>query len=274
MKTVLVLIIAVILLAVISPVVLADSSSGSGITVYVSVSVDGQLLVAAQPVTITDLTVQGAIKAAHAKYYSGGESGYSAGIDPTFKMYLINRCWGILATPYVILNGFPLGADLTAPVTVDAAPVAANDNIIICTSSNPMNKPATPVSLVATLSGDVVTVTATVWKFNFMTFTYSSAPYANANVVDPATGASLGTTDADGNIIVTVPESGVVAIDGLAAINVKATPVSPASHDVPVYFFITISWLIVMVTIITPVVAIVIVKTTKQPHSDKPAPVA
>jgi len=81
-----------------------------------------------------------------------------------------------------------------------------------------MNKPAQPVSLMSTLSGDSTTVTATAWTLDFMTFTYSSAPFTNANVIDPTTGASLGTTDADGRITVTVPESGVVAIDGLAAI--------------------------------------------------------
>jgi hypothetical protein len=173
-------------------------------------------LVAARPVTITDLTVQGAIKAAHAKYYSGGESGYKAGIDPTFNMFLVTRCWGIQATPFVILNGAPLGA--TAPQTVDTAPIKANDNIIICTSSDMMGRPAQPVSLTATLSGGSATVTATAWTLNMSTFTYTSAPLANANVIDPVTGKSLGTTGADGRITVTVPESGVVAIDGLAAI--------------------------------------------------------
>ena len=92
-----------------------------------------------------------------------------------------------------------------------------------------MNKPAKPVSLKATLSGDSATVTATAWTLDFMTFTYSSAPLANANVIDPTTGASLGTTDAKGKITVKVPESGILAIDGLAAINVKATPASASA---------------------------------------------
>lgn len=219
MKLVLALAIAVILLTVMAPVALA---ADSGITVYVSVSVDGELLVAAQPVTVSDMTLDGAIKAAHAAYYSGGESGYAAGIDPMWNMYLISQCWGILGVPFVIINDAPLGA--TAPQTVDTTPVVANDNIIICESSDPMNKPATPVSLTATLSGDSATVTATAWTLDFMTFMYSSAPLANANVVDPTTGASLGTTDASGRITVSVPESGVVAIDGLAAINVKNLP--------------------------------------------------
>ena len=80
MKLVRALAIAVILLTVMTPVALAADSCGSETTVYVSVSVDGKLLVAAQPVAVTDMTVQGVIKAAHAEYYSGGASGYTAGI--------------------------------------------------------------------------------------------------------------------------------------------------------------------------------------------------
>lgn len=220
MKIVLALVIAVILLAVMAPIALADS----GVTVYVSVSVDGKLLVAAQPVTVTTLTVDSALKAAHAAYYSGGESGYTAGIDPVWNMYLVSQAWGVTATPFIIINDAPLGAVAGTPATVDIVPVAANDNIIICTSSDAMNKPATPVSLKATLSGNSATVTATSWLLDFMTFTYSHSPLANAKVIDPTTSASLGTTDANGSITVTVPASGVVAIDGLAAINVKNLP--------------------------------------------------
>ena len=115
MKLVLALAIGVILLTVMAPIALAASSSGLDITVYVSVSVDGKLLVAAQPVTITDMTVRGVVKAAHVKFYSGGEGGYTAGIDPTFNMFLITQCWGIKATPFVILNGAPLGGDPKVP---------------------------------------------------------------------------------------------------------------------------------------------------------------
>ncbi len=219
-KVVHAIVIAVILLAVMAPVSLAADSSGSGTTVYVSVSVDGTLLVAAQPVTTTELTVDGTIKAAHEAFYSGGLSGYTAGIDPAFNMYLITRCWGIDGTPFVIVNDAPLGATPGVPATADAAPVAPNDNIIICISSDPMNKPATPVSLTATLSGDSATVKATAWTLDLTTFMYTSAPFAGANVIDPVTGTSLGTTDASGQITVTVPESGVIAIKDLAAIAV------------------------------------------------------
>jgi hypothetical protein len=220
MKLVLALAIAIMLLMVMAPVTLADS----GITVYVSVSVDGQLLVAAQPVTTTDMTLNGAIKAAHAAYYSGGESGYTAGIDPVWNMYLISKCWGVQATPYVLVNGAPFNAPPNGLLTAETAPVVANDNIIICTSSDPMNKPATPVALTSTLSGDSATVTAISWTLDFTTFQYSQAPLANAKVIDPTTSKSLGTTDANGSITVTVPASGIVAIEGLAAINVKVTP--------------------------------------------------
>lgn len=197
--------------------------AGSGITTYVSVSMDGQLLLAAQPVNVSEKTVEGAIKAAHAKYYSGGEDGYGAGIDPAFNLYLINKCWGIRGTPFVILNDAPLGADPRILPFVNAAPVAANDNIIICGSSDPFNKPPTPVSLAATVSGNSATLTATLWILNLMTFTYSSAPFVNASVIDPTTGASLGRTDNGGQVKVAIPKSGIVAVSGLAAINLKAS---------------------------------------------------
>jgi hypothetical protein len=222
MKIVLAVVIAVLMLAVMAPIALADS----GVTIYVSVSVDGKLLVAAQPVTVTTLTVDGALKAAHAAYYSGGESGYASGIDTTWNMYLISKCWGVQGVPFVIINDAPLGA--TAPQTVDTTPVKANDNIVISTSNDAMNNPAKPVALTATVSGDSATVTAVLWTLDFTTFTYSHAPLANANVID-SKGASLGTTDANGSITVTIPADGIVAIDGLSAINVKNLPSSGAA---------------------------------------------
>jgi hypothetical protein len=263
----------------------APAAPAGPVTVYVSVSVDGKLLVAAQPVTVTDLTVDAVIKKAHEDYFSGGLSGYTAGIDPTFNMYLITKCWGVQATPYVILNGSPLGADPSVPPTADTAPVTADANIIICTSSDPMNNPATPVSLTSTLSGDSATLTATSWTLDFMTFMYSSAPLANANVIDPSTGASLGTTDAKGQVTVTVPESGIVAIDGLAAINVKVVPAAPAptsaapgpgpgapaTQDYPWIYEYSIILIVVGAIILIPIAAVVIIKMVRQSRLDKVA---
>ncbi len=184
------------------------------ITVYVSVSVDGELLVAAQPVTITSKNVEAAIRAAHEAFYPSGLSGYTAGINPTWNMYLITQCWGVLNTPYIIVNDAPLTS------TVNTAAIAANDNVIICTGAD--TTIIDPVSLKATVSGNSATVTATSWHLDFATFTYSSVPLAGANVVD-STGASLGTTDANGQITVAIPEDGIVAIEGMAAINVNTS---------------------------------------------------
>jgi hypothetical protein len=193
----------------------------TGPVFYISVSVDGKLLVAAQPVPYTEnMTVDKALKAAHAVYYSGGESGYAAGVDPTFGVFIVNTCWGIKQIPFIILNDSPVPGP-TVTTFDDVTPVAANDNIIICTAST--QGAATPVSLTATISGNSVTLTATSWIFNPSNFTYTSAPLAKANVIDPTTGASLGTTDDNGQITITIPASGVVAIEGLAAINVKAS---------------------------------------------------
>jgi hypothetical protein len=279
MKIVLALVIAVMLLMVMTPVALAASAS-SGPVFYISVSVDGQLLVAAQPVTVTgNLTVDAAIKAAHKAYYSGGESGYTAGIDPTWNMFLISKCWGIQTTPYVIVNGAPFNAPPNGLLTAETAPVATNDNIIICTGTDMVNNPAQPVSLKSTLSGDSATVTATLWTLDFTTFQYSSAPLANADVLNSSS-TSLGKTDADGKITVTIPADGIVIIKGLAAINVKAvstpptattTATTPAGKEIPLLYENTISLIIIGVVILTPIIVIVIVKMVRQSRSDKPA---
>jgi len=216
-KKVLALVLVLVLLVALAPMALADS-----VTVNVSVSVTGKLVVAAQPVTLTDdVTVQGAIIAAHKAYYSGGEAGYAAGIDKTYNMFLINTCWGVTTVPYVIQNNGML------VTTADTAPVANGDNIILCLTDD-TTKAATPVTMSSTVTGDKATVTATSWKLDFTTFTYSSTPLANAAVVD-STGAALGTTDATGSATVATPKNGIVCIDGLAAINVNGVTAAAAS---------------------------------------------
>ncbi|SHH48500.1 hypothetical protein SAMN02745823_00036 [Sporobacter termitidis DSM 10068] len=278
MKKVLALVIAMILLAAVTPMTLAADA-----TVYVSVSVDGQLDVAAQPVTVTDMTVQGAIKAAHKAYYSGGEDGYAGGIDKTYNMFLITRAWGVTATPYVILNGAPLGSDPANPATADVAPVKAGDNIVISVSSDPAVA-AQAIALTATIADGKATVTATSWTLDFTTFAYSSAPLADAAVVDPDTGAALGTTDQSGSVTTDVPAGGVVAVDGLAAINVNAAasspavpaptasaPAAPAAEDTPLFYPPTNSMLIAMAIVLPPIIVVICIKTSKQSRLDKKA---
>lgn len=292
MKKVFLIIIALLCLTSMIPSALAADA-----TVYLSVSVDGKLLVAAQPVVLTDMTVNGALKAAHATYYTDGENGYTAGIDKTFNMFLITEAWGVAATPYVIINGAPLGADPSKPATADTAPVQDGDNIIICTSSDPA-KPAAPVSLTAAVSGSTATVTATAWTLDFTTFAYSSAPLGNTPVIDPMTGAALGTTDAAGQVTVTVPESGLAAIEGLAAINLTAVTMAPAASaapaaspaaspspaasaeaptaipadaETPLFYPPTTSLLIAMAVVLIPIFVVIVIKMVKQSRLDKTA---
>lgn len=199
----------------------AETTTPTGPVVYVSVSVDSVLLVAAQPIAYTqDMTVEDVIKAAHEAFYQGSDSGYDISTNNQYSMYLVNKCWGIQNVPFLIINDAPLGAVAGAPNTVNLAFVAANDNIIICTASTA--GAATPISLKATVSGDSVTVTATSWTLNMATFQYTHAPLVGAEVIDPVSGASLGTTDDNGQITITIPASGVVAIVGLGAINVAS----------------------------------------------------
>ncbi|MDR1299880.1 MAG: hypothetical protein LBJ84_06510 [Oscillospiraceae bacterium] len=183
--------------------------------VYISVSVNGVLEVAAQPVKPgSEWTVQDALIEAHRQFYPEGEDGYGAGIDAMYNMFLINTFWGVPATPYVAINNAILQA------TADTSPVQPNDNIVVSVYSD-ASLPVVALSLTADVDGGSAVITATNWVLDFATFSYTSSPFAGANVVDPATGASLGTTDADGKV--TVPAQGIAAIDGYAAIPVDGS---------------------------------------------------
>jgi hypothetical protein len=225
MKKILTLVFAVMLLVAMTAV------AAAGTTVYVTVCVDGKLEVAAQPVSVSELTADAVIKAAHAAFYPGGESGYAAGIDPTFNMFLVNKLWGVDGVPFVIVNAAPVGANPGDP-TVDAYPVKNGDNVILSISSDPMT-PAPAVALTVDVEGDSATITATNWILDFMTFSYSSQPFAGADVIDPATGASLGVTDAEGKV--TVAAGSVAAVGGVAAIPTdgSSASVSGAAPSAP-----------------------------------------
>ncbi len=186
-------------------------------TVYVTVNIDGATVLAAKPVTVKELTVDGALKAAHASYYKDGEKGYSAGTDSTFGIYMIRRCWGVDAIPYVILNGAPLGAGENTEVSANAAPITDGDNIIVSLARPAPPAPApSVVSLTAKISGGSATLTAISWTLNTTSFTYTSSPLAKAKVVDDK-GKALGTTDDKGKLVIK-KTSGLVKIDGAAAL--------------------------------------------------------
>ena len=223
MKKILALVIAAVLVfATMIPAVLAAGEA----TVYVSVSVDGDLKIAAQPVKVSTLTVEAALKEAHAQYYPGGASGFKAGIDSTYNMYMINTFWGVQTTPYVILNSAPLGSGANAMYTsADSAPVADGDNLIVSISTDFMN-PSPVVSLTADVADGEAKISASSWTLDFTTFQYTSSPLAGRKVID-ADGNELGTTGGDGSV--TVPAEGVAIIDGLAAIPADGTSNSTAA---------------------------------------------
>ena len=189
--------------------------TGAPITVYVSISANGVLQIASQPVEITTYSVEAAIVAAHEKYYPGGISGFGAGIDPTYGMYMINTLWGVATTPYVILNTAPLGSGAnSAYISADTCPVTAGDNLIIVADASGMTP---PVSMEYDPSNGVVKVNQ--WALDFTTFQYTSAALENVDVVDAQTGEVLATTNAlgIGNVRKT-PACGVVAYKGVGAV--------------------------------------------------------
>lgn len=188
--------------------------------VYVSVSVDGKLLVAAQPVAYTkDMTLEAVVKAAHTAYYADGLKGYQAD-ESAFGAgyYIINKCWGVQSIPCIIVNDH-INSEVVFQA-VNAVKVSANDNIIICTVKS--GGTLTPVSLTATIAGGKVTVTAKIWAQNASDYTWSNKPDKGANVLD-SKGTVLGKTDDNGQITIDIPADGVVIIEGFAAINVNAS---------------------------------------------------
>ena len=215
--------------------------SGAPITVYVSVSANGVCEIASQPVEITTYSVEAALIAAHEKYYSGGASGFHAGTDNSYAMYMIDNCWGVPTTPYVILNTAPLGSGAnSAYISADTAPVAAGDNIIVVADAAGLT-PA--VSMEYDAETQIVKLNQ--WALDFTTFQYTSAAVEEADVIDAETGAVLGTTNALGNARLSKqPTSGVVMYQGVGAVrtrddigtftSVKDKYVAPA-HDYSVF---------------------------------------
>ena len=126
--------------------------------------------------------------------------------DPIWNMFMINRVWGVSNTPFVIVNGTPIGVDSTKPNNVASYPINEGDNIIISVSST--MSPAKAVSLTVSTENGSSTVIATAWEMDFTTFQYTSKPLVGADIINPETGELLGTTDAEGRI--TVPAVGIV----------------------------------------------------------------
>lgn len=193
----------------------AVPASGDAITVYVSISADGVLKIASQPVQITTYTVEAALQAAHEAYCPQGAAGFSAGIDATYGMYMINTVWGVKTTPYVIKNSAPLGSGANSEyISADTTPVEAGDNIIVVADSMGLT-PA--VSLEYDAETQIVKVNQ--WALDFTTFKYTNAAVENVDVIDAKTGAVLGTTNALGNARLSKqPECGVVMYQGVSAV--------------------------------------------------------
>ncbi len=194
--------------------------TGAPITVYVSVSANGVEEIAAQPVEVTTYSVEAALVAAHEKYYSGGTTGFHAGTDNSYAMYMIDLIWGVATTPYVVLNTAPLGSGANSSwISADTAPVSAGDNIIVVADAAGV----TPAcSLEYEPESQIVKVNQ--WALDFTTFQYTSAAIENVDIIDAETGAVLGTTNALGNARLSKqPSCGVAMYQGVGAVRVDSS---------------------------------------------------
>ena len=209
--------------------VTAPAATGDAITVYVSVSANGVMEIAAQPVQVTTYTVEAALKEAHRLYYPAGESGFKAGIDPQYSMYMINTCWGVAVTPYVILNTAPLGSGAnSAYLGADTAPIKEGDNIIVVADASSLTP---PMSLEWDAANQMVKVSQ--WALDLTTFQYTNAAVENAELLDAQTGEVVGTTNALGNARVNkIPACGVVCYKGVGGVPVtEGSGVFECIHD-------------------------------------------
>jgi hypothetical protein len=204
------------------PVAPAPAPAGETGEVYITIVANGKVEVAAQPVVPDKMTIEGVLLKAHETWYPGGVSGYAAGIDPTYNMYLITTAWGISGTP------FNSQGDGMVAATVDTAAVKPGDNIIMTASGA-----ASAVTLKANEGeneGEIV-ITATSWALDFTTWQYMGTKVSDGRVIDSA-GNEFGTTGGDGTIVVKVPDDenwdGVVILEGMAAINILKSISAPA----------------------------------------------
>jgi hypothetical protein len=197
--------------------------------VYITIVNNGQVEVAAQPIIPDEMTIEGVLLKAHETWYKDGVSGYSAGIDPTFNMYLIESAWGVTGVPFISQGEAMMGS-----TPVNAVAVAPGDNIIMTTTGAAM---AVTLTATAGETDSEIVVTAKSQTFDISTYGYMAGKLSGARVIDSA-GNELGTTDSDGVIVITLPEGdeleawdGVVIVEGAAAINVKASISEPNVID-------------------------------------------
>ncbi|MDR1065752.1 MAG: hypothetical protein LBL25_05225, partial [Oscillospiraceae bacterium] len=101
--------------------------------VYITIVNNGVVEVAAQPIVPGEMTIEGVLLTAHEKWYKDGVSGYAAGVDATYNMYLIESAWGVTGVPFISQGEAMMGS---TPVNVAA--VAPGDNIIMTTTGAAM----------------------------------------------------------------------------------------------------------------------------------------
>jgi hypothetical protein len=204
------------------PVAPAPAPSGESGEVYFTAVVNGKVEVAAQPLVPDTMTFESVLLKAHEMWYKDGVSGYAAGIDASFNMYLITMAWGVSGTP------FNSQGDQMLAATVDTAAVKPGDNIIMTASGA-----ASAVTLKASEGEDegTILITATSWALDMTTWQYMGTKVSGGRVVD-SDGNEFGTTGGDGTLVVEIPDDedwdGVVILEGMAAINVLKSISAPA----------------------------------------------
>ena len=222
-KFVAVVIIVILMLTVVQ---YAFAKEEDPVTVYISVSVDGKLKLAAAPVRVTKSTLDAALKAAHSKYYPDGEIGYEATpVGSPYQYFEIKKMWGSESQFLLVVND-QLKIQSTISCFDFKHPIKEGDNIVISLVTAPDEAPKA-VTCKTIITNSIVIITARIWTQNMALF-YQSKPFADAAIIDPLTGTVLGKTDRYGEATINIPDSGEIAIEGLSAFHARS-PVLPES---------------------------------------------
>lgn len=189
-----------------SPEPTPEPAPETDVMVTVSICADGELVLAAMPVTAPEATLDSAIRAAHERYCPIGAAGYDAGVSSEYGLWMITKVWGVETVPYVIRNTSPLGEGENADyITADITPISEGDNIILVADASGRTP---PISLEASPYNDKLLIRAQQWELDFSTYRYVSSPW-RGDLVD-IVGNYLGTTNAFGLLAIDPTEKVVV----------------------------------------------------------------
>jgi hypothetical protein len=202
---------------------------------YVSVSIDGYLKLASIPVPLkSGENLSNLFERVHELFFSEGASGYAAAMDnPIYAgFFMIYKFGNYEGVPYVLVDGAPIGSNAKTAGMSSADQVLNQHFDNVCVVIGTSQQYTMPVGGLV-YDTETKKLSATSWIFDVGTYTYSTETLPDVNVVDPQTNKLIGVTGADGTLIVELSDSasGIVAVEGLAAIPLDVSKIDPKGFE-------------------------------------------